>query len=226
MFLRERSTQAEYFDSLRSAGEVAEFYRSLRDVNRFFLNAEPFRRTIPRLLGANDCTQLSLLDLGAGDGSLGEDLTKWAKTKGWSWQVTSLDLNPVALASGSGRRVVGSALQLPFRQGSFDVVIASQMTHHLVWDQIPTHFQESWRVARRAVVISDLHRNSLLYATLFVALRLQGHSREFIKDGLISVRRSWRLDEMRELVQLSGIGELQVQLYYAARVLVMGRKKS
>jgi hypothetical protein len=226
MFLRERSTQAEYFDSLRSSGEVAEFYRSLRGVNRFFLNSEPFRRSIPLLLGADTCACLSILDLGAGDGSLGEDLSQWAKRKGWHWQVTSLDLNPMALENGAGHRIVGSALRLPFSEDAFDVVIASQMTHHLPWDQIPMHFLESWRVARKAVIISDLHRNVLLYVTLFVVLRLQGYSREFIRDGLISVKRGWRLNEMRDLVARSGIHGLQVRLYYAARVLVMGHKGS
>ena len=32
---------------------------------------------------------------------------------------------------GQPDSVVGSALQLPFADGSFDLVVASQMTHHL-----------------------------------------------------------------------------------------------
>jgi len=226
MFLRERATQAEYFDDLRPHEELTAFYRSLERVNRFFLNEEPFQRMIPSLLGPDVCGKLRLLDLGAGDGSLGQGLTAWARNRGWEWTVTNLDLHPRALALGGGERVAGSAIDLPFLDDTFDVVIASQMTHHLPCLQIPRHFAESWRVASKAVLISDLHRNALLYATLFLSLRLQGHSRDFIADALLSVKRGWRVSEMRELVKKSGITQLQVRLYFSARVLVVGRKQN
>jgi len=226
MFLRERTTQAEYFDGLRPREELKDFYRSLERVNRFFINGEPFQRMIPRLLGPDACRQLRLLDLGAGDGTLGKELTMWARKRGWEWTVTSLDFNPTALGLGGGERVAGSAVDLPFLDDTFDVVIASQMTHHLQCTKIPRHFAESWRVASKAVLISDLHRNALLYATLFVTLRLQGHSRDFIEDALLSVQRGWRVAELRELTKKSGIAQLKVHLYFGARVLVMGRKLS
>jgi len=224
MFLRERAAQAEYFDGLRLREELKSFYRSLARVNRFFLNRKPFQCTIPRLLGPDACRQLRLLDLGAGDGTLGQELATWARKRDWDWTVTSLDLNPTALEFGNGERVAGSAIDLPFLDESFDVVLASQMTHHLQCDQIPRHFAEAWRVASKAVLICDLHRNGLLYATLFVMLRLQGHSRDFIEDALLSVQRGWRVAELRELTKRSGIGQLKVHLYFGARVVVMGRK--
>src|SRR6266850_5049419 len=163
MFLSQRATQAEYFDAAnRSFTEVADGYRQLARANRIFLFSHPFEFVLPRLLGKERCRSLSLLDMGAGDGSLGIKLARWAARQGWDWRFTNLDLNPHALRLNSHtRNIAGSVLALPFREGSFDAVIASQMTHHLFSNaELIQHFREAWRVTRDALVLSDLHRNA------------------------------------------------------------------
>src|ERR1041384_142263 len=133
MFLSQRAMQAEYSDSAdRSVAEVADGDRQLARVNRVFLFSHPFEYLLPRLLGKQRCSVLSLLDLGAGDGSMGNQLARWAARQGWNWRFTNVDTNGQALCLNSSRRnVVASVLALPFRDASFDVVVASQMTHHL-----------------------------------------------------------------------------------------------
>jgi ubiquinone/menaquinone biosynthesis C-methylase UbiE len=155
MFLRRRATQAEYFDAEdRSPLEVAADYQQLARVNRLFMFSQPFERLLPRWLGEPRCQRLRLLDLGAGDGSLGQRLALWARRRGWHWRVTDLDKNPAALAlSDHGNKVGASALSLPFPDGSFDLVIASQMTHHFGDAEVVQHWREAWRVAREAMLI-------------------------------------------------------------------------
>ncbi|MGN6555715.1 MAG: class I SAM-dependent methyltransferase, partial [Verrucomicrobiota bacterium] len=165
MFLRRRATQAEYFDSLdRPHAEMVEAYASLASVNRLFLFAEPFQRLLPRFLELQNCGSLSILDLGAGDGLLGTSLSEWAAKKhGWKWRFTNLDINlPALRLNEHGQNVAGSALALPFRDNSFDVVIASQMTHHFSDAEVVQHLREAWRVTRRAIFLSDLHRGPAL----------------------------------------------------------------
>jgi ubiquinone/menaquinone biosynthesis C-methylase UbiE len=224
MFLSERTTQAEYFDEPRSPSEQASFYASLRQVNRLCVYAQPFKSTIPELLGPAACKELTLLDLGAGDGDLGRVLTGWASLRGWHWQFTSLDLSPEALQMGAGCRVAASVLDLPFAENSFDVVVASQMTHHLAPEQVVRHLRESWRVARRAVMVSDLHRNAFLYFSLKTLLMFGTHAPEFVSDALLSVRRGWRLGELRNLAKAAGLESSNVRLYFGTRILLYGRK--
>ena len=134
----------------RPASEMAEAYALLAYVNRICQLARPFQRFLPKMLGEERCRSLTLLDLGAGDGWLGNELQRWAAARGWDWRVTNLDLNARALSlNHNSPCVVGSALALPFRDGAFDVVIASQMAHHLATDdEVCLHFKEGWRVAR------------------------------------------------------------------------------
>jgi 2-polyprenyl-3-methyl-5-hydroxy-6-metoxy-1,4-benzoquinol methylase len=229
MFFKRRVLQAEYFDAPDlPAAELAEAYRTLAQVNRFFLLAHPIQMHIPKALGAEQCRALSLLDLGAGDGSLGIHLCQWAAEQGWTWRVTNLDLNPRALQlDHAGRNVAGSALALPFQDGTFDVVIASQMTHHLDADEnVRRHFQEAWRVSRGLVLLNDLHRNAAFYALLWLLLKLHQCPRHFVSDALVSVRRGWRVKEWRALAAQAGIPEARVWLYAGARVMLQARKPS
>jgi SAM-dependent methyltransferase len=227
MFLRHRSTQSEYFDLPdRTEAEIAASFRELNRVNRLFRFSHPFETALPRWLGRKICERLDILDVGAGTGLLGKTLTEWARQHGWQWHFTNLDTNPIALKIGDQPdSVVGSALQLPFADGSFDLVVASQMTHHLTDEQVVTHWREAWRVTRDAIFICDLHRNAGLYALLWLTLHLMRANQTVVEDGLISVRRGFRLNEWRGLAEQAGIPEASVWRYHGARIVLQARKK-
>jgi len=226
MFLSCRTTQEEYFDSERPVAEVAEFFRSLGRVNRFFDFAEPFRKLLPKLLGDADCRCLSILDVGAGDGALGRTVQGWAAKRGWDWRVVNLDSSLPALGLDSGGlNVAGSAVRLPFRESSFDVVIASQMAHHLSDTEAKMLLQESWRVARRGILVCDLHRNIGLYLVLRLLFCFQNHPASFRSDALLSVKRAWRTPDLVRLADEAGIAGASVRLYFGARLVLHARKR-
>ena len=228
MFLRQRSTQAEQLDLLdRTEAEVAAEFRHLNRLNRLFHFSHPFAAVLPNWLGQKNCERLEILDVGAGTGLLGKTLTEWARRQGWHWRFTNLDNNAVALKiGGQPNSVVGSALQLPFADRSFDLVVASQMTHHLTDEEVVTHWREAWRVTRDAVFISDLHRNALLYSLVWLAMHLIRADRTLIEDGLISVRRGFRRHEWRELAMRAEIPESRIWRYHGTRIVLQARKKS
>jgi ubiquinone/menaquinone biosynthesis C-methylase UbiE len=224
MFLSRRDTQEEYFDSERPINEVAGFFNSLGRVNRFFDFAEPFRNMLPRLLTTSQCRSLTILDVGAGDGALGKIMETWAQQRGWTWQVINLDMSLAALSLHSrGTNVVGSATRLPFCTGSVDVVIASQMAHHLTDSEVTQLLGEAWRVASRAVLMCDLHRNAGLYIALKLLFCFQTHSAAFKADALLSVKKAWRVKDLAELARAAGL-EPTVKLHFGARVLLHATK--
>lgn len=229
MFFIARSTQAEYFDApTRSLREISDGYRDLAQVNQFFRFAEPFQRLLPKFLGSVQCQNLSILDLGAGDGSLGRELSLWAEQRGWHWRFTSLDLNPRALSLNHHHGgVAASVTHLPFLDGSFDLVIASQMTHHLDSNaEVCKHFAEAWRVARKAVFLNDLHRNPALFGLIWILLHLRPYPSHFRQDGLTSVKRGFRVREWRDLARRAGLKNARVWFYFGAKVMLYAPKDS
>jgi ubiquinone/menaquinone biosynthesis C-methylase UbiE len=225
MFFRLRSTQAEYFDlPNRPEDETIAAFRELDRINRKFAFALPFETGLPQLLGARRCARLELLDVGAGTGLLGRQLSSWAQTHGWDWNFTNLDHNPLSLQVGDApRSVVGSCLQLPFPDASFDVVVASQMTHHLTDAEVAQHLREAWRVTRNGVFICDLHRNAGLYAMLWLTTLIRT-DKSVRADALLSVRRAFKLNELRTLASQAGLAKATVRLFYGSRVVIEARK--
>jgi SAM-dependent methyltransferase len=227
MFLSRRSTQAEYSDSPELPFEtVAQNYADLGKINRLFAFAEPFQRPMVTWLGKANVAKLHLLDLGAGDGSLGRALEAWARNKNWDWKVTSLDFNRNALRlNPQGRNVIASVLSLPFADSTFDVVIASQMTHHLDRaEDVVQHFSEAWRVSRTGLFFTDLHRNPALLAMVWLSCLLRGLSREMRADGMISIKRGWRVAEWRNIADQAGLQNSKVWLYFGSRIILQARK--
>ena len=226
MFFRRRATQAEYCDQPDlPVADLVDNYRQLARFNRLALVTDPFQRLLVRWLGQANVRKLSFLDLGAGDGSIGRSLEIWARRRGWDWRVTNLDTNCAALSLGSNRRnVAASACAVPFADDTFDVVIASQMTHHLTDEEAVGHFREAWRVSRDAVFLTDAHRNVGAWCVLWLVLRLMRVTPHFRSDGLLSVQRGWRVGEWRELARRAGIPQARVWLYYGSRVMLQARK--
>jgi len=226
MFFRRRSTQAEYFDEPgRPEAETVAAFRELDRINLFYRFSHPFVSRLPSWLGRPRCEHLQILDVGAGTGLLGSRLSEWARRRGWDWRFTNLDSNPVALKTGAvAGGVTGSALQLPFPDNSFDLVVASQMTHHLDDVQVVQHWREAWRVTRDAIFICDLHRNPGLYAMLWVTLRLKRADQALVEDALLSVKRGFRCPEWRELAATAQIPGAKVSIYYGTRIVLQARK--
>jgi hypothetical protein len=228
MFLSRRSTQAEYSDAPGlSPGHVARNYADLGKINRLFAFAEPFQRSMVHWLGRDHVESLKILDLGAGDGSLGRTLETWAKRKGWNWSVTNLDFNETALRlHNAGQNVRGSVTALPFADGSFDLVLASQMTHHLDTDEeVRQHFAEAWRVTRDALFFTDLHRNPALLGIVWLSCVCAGLTSEMRADGVISILRGWRVPEWQRFAAAVGIPEAKVWLYFGSRIILRARKR-
>ena len=226
MFFRERSMQAEYFDAPeRPAAERAAAFRELDRINQFFRFHHPFSSRLPSWLGKERCASLDILDVGAGTGLLGRVLSEWAARRGWDWRFTNLDLNPIRWQPGDGAKTVtGSALELPFPDGSFDLVVASQMTHHLTDREVVQHWREAWRVTSNAIFICDLHRNAGFYGFLWPALCLLRTGPMLRNDGMISVKRGFRQREWRDLAAQAEIPEPRIWLYYGTRIVLQARR--
>ena len=221
MFLRQRATQAEYFDRPeRSLEELRAHYAILGRLNQITRFERPLQKWLPQLLGAEACRDVSVLDVGAGDGLLGRQLTAWAKSNAWQWRFTNVDHCPLTgQLDAGGRHVVASATELPFPDASFDVVVATSMTHHLDSDEdVVAHFREADRVARRAALFTDLHRNVAFLVGLW--LGLLGAPRAFRADAVLSVRRGWRVPEWQRLAAAAGLTRARVWREHGTRVLL------
>jgi SAM-dependent methyltransferase len=186
---------------------------TLRDITR--LNAlfggtravvrelEPWFRTAPR----DGMTRWTLLDVGTGAGDIALAAARAARRYGLAVTPVGVELNRTAarLAHAAGvAAVVADGSALPVGRQGVDIVIASQVLHHLP-RAVAAHWIASFdRLARRVVVLADLRRSRLAMAGIWTAALGLGMSRMTRHDAVVSLERGYTRDEFNALLAEAG----------------------
>ena len=150
---------------------------------------------------------LTLLDIGTGSGDLPRDAMRWAAARGLQLAPVGLERSRTAarLAGAAAvPTVVGCAGALPFADRTFDLVLMSQVAHHLAADAAVELFRSAARVARIGVVVADLRRARLAQLLFGVGARLLRFDRVTRVDGITSIARGYRPAELAALAARAG----------------------
>jgi SAM-dependent methyltransferase len=152
--------------------------------------------------------RLLVLDVGCGMGDLAARAATWGARRGLEIQPIGLERHRTAAALSRRQGVamlIGCASALPIRDKAVDIVIASQLIHHLSPDRIMAFCREADRIARLGVVIADLRRSRHAIAGFWLGSRLFGFDANTRRDGLTSVRRGFSTRELATLLAQAGI---------------------
>ncbi|MBG6237907.1 2-polyprenyl-3-methyl-5-hydroxy-6-metoxy-1,4-benzoquinol methylase [Mycetocola sp. CAN_C7] len=149
----------------------------------------------------------TLLDIGAGGGDVARALIRWARADGVELRITAIDPDPRAAGYvGTIPAVDGyehrqcSSTELADDGARFDFVVSNHVLHHLTAAELGAVLADSTRLARIAVVHSDIRRSVAAYV-LYGIFTSVAFRRSFIReDGLLSIRRSYRADELAAVV--------------------------
>lgn len=203
----------------RSLGHIAR-------ANRWFGGRAAALRGIARLLDTLPPGQTaSLLDIGTGAGDLPEAAIRSARRHGRVLTGIGLERSHAAAALAASRQlpvVLACAGRLPVRARGVDVVLISQVAHHLAPEAAVQLFRDASAAARVGVVVADLRRSELAVTAFRVGsalLHFDGVTRE---DGITSVRRGYQVDELRALVRRAGY-EARVERRPGFRLLATWR---
>jgi ubiquinone/menaquinone biosynthesis C-methylase UbiE len=191
-----RSEEPEIMDDLaQPEPEFAAAYRELEIINRRLGGVRAIDRHLPQ------ASNLLMLDVAAGACDVSEALIRNRRGR-----IVVLDLNVRGLRlAAKSWPIVGDALELPFGNGAFDVVMASLFFHHLSNENCARALSEMWRVARRRVLVNDLHRSAIAYFSIRVLTALFSKSRMVRHDGPVSVLRAFRPAELLEVARCAGV---------------------
>jgi hypothetical protein len=180
--------------------------RMLRDIaqsNRWFGGRHAVHHALNLLIdSADEGNTLSLFDIGTGAGDLPIDAVRWASRRGITLRPIGLERIPVAarLARNAGvPTLLGCAGALPLRSKSVDLILVSQVAHHLDAASATRLFTECTRVARRGVIVSDLQPSALAAFGYRIGGALLGLHHATIEDGITSLSRGFTRDALQAL---------------------------
>ena len=192
--------------------------KELRDIAR--LNAwfggtravvqelEPFFERSGRETGNGKRETWTLLDIGTGLGDIPRAAVAAARRHGVELTPMGMDLSRTAarLARAGGlAMIVADGSWLPLGPRSVDVIVASQVLHHVPRAAAVRWIETFDRVARRAVVLADLRRSRAAMAGVWAAsvgLAMSGVTRH---DAVVSLKRGYTTGELNAMLQEAGV---------------------
>jgi SAM-dependent methyltransferase len=164
-----------------------------------------------------------ILDVATGSADVPVLIQKWAKRRNRMVNIVGLDLHQTTLdfaatCAPDVPLVRGDALQLPFENNSFDVVITSMFLHHLPDVLAVDVLREMHRVGAHGIIAADLLRTAAAHrwATLFTlwADPMVKH------DARISVKQAFTLDEARTICSTAGLNQATITRHFAHRFVI------
>ena len=196
-------------DPAADPATVTESLRNIARSNFWFGGAAAVRHGLARALADVPAgTMVSLVDLGTGLGDLPRAAARWAARRGVRLVTVGLERSRVAArlaCEGGVPCAVGCAGAPPFREKSVDVVLVSQVAHHLSDESAVRLFRACDRLARRAVVVADLRRGRLGPVAFWCGARALGFDAVTVADGITSLRRGYTAGELRTLLAAAGV---------------------
>jgi ubiquinone/menaquinone biosynthesis C-methylase UbiE len=225
-----RSTEKEMMDLPGNPKEllVADL-RNLRIINRYLGGYRGVMKSLKQLVRKDRMSRFSLLDVGTGSADIPRVIVRWARKQCIEARIVALEPEPVTAAEAAHQTrqwpeitvIRGDGLMPPFQAASFDFVLASQVLHHFSDEKI-TALLKTWsRLARKAILISDLVRDPLAYYGIRVITYLFTRNQMTRFDGPLSVRRALTLNEWRELFREAGVGRFRIIPIFPYRQLTV-----
>jgi ubiquinone/menaquinone biosynthesis C-methylase UbiE len=196
-----------------SEREFAAAYHELKIINRRLGGIRAIERFLPGV------SNPLILDVAAGACDISEALAGKIPCR-----IVVLDLNVRGLRlARKSWPVVGDALALPFRDGTFDVVTASLFFHHLPDQDCVRVLAQMWRIAKRLVLVNDLHRHALAYFSIRALTALFSRSPMVRHDGPVSVLRAFRPKELLNIAKAAGV-PARVHRSFPYRLVLVAEK--
>ncbi|MEX2585683.1 MAG: methyltransferase domain-containing protein [Balneolaceae bacterium] len=197
-------------------------YDQFHGLNRWLTGWKTlFKQRILPLSGID--RPLRILDIGCGGGDLCRNLSEWAKHASIGVDITGIDPDPRAIRYSRSQPLPDNvrflhcrATDLVHNEETFDVALSNHLLHHLEDFELITLCREAEKLTTGTVLFNDIRRSRTGYLLFGAIAPLLFRNSFIVRDGLTSIRRSFRLDELKKALPKGW----DVELLFPWRLLV------
>jgi 2-polyprenyl-3-methyl-5-hydroxy-6-metoxy-1,4-benzoquinol methylase len=222
--LRKRSEAPEKMDDPAvPEGEVRKALRELEIINGLLGGYKVVLHALNSLDWPRE--PVVIMDFGCGGGDMLRAVSKWADQKQRRVRLIGIDMNPAMTRYAGNKSLKFPAIS--FRTANvFDdalmadaphIAMCSLFAHHFDHDDLVKLVRHMYSLARRAVIINDLHRNRIAYHSIKTLTALFSRTHLVKYDGPLSVARSLTRREWQEVMTAAGIGKYTIRWRWAWR---------
>ena len=230
--LPHRPDLTEWLDMLAiDPPTLAGNLRDLRRLNRLIGWDRGVASDAAALLAGGE-RRLTILDLGCGPGDLPQAVGARLRRAGYEPRFVCVDLHPPILAIARGQIgatlradfLCADGLRLPLPDRAIDLVLCSATLHHFPPAGAAHLLRELARIARGALLISDLARGWGLYLAARALTAVALWNRATRHDGVASVQRAYTAGELRRLAADAGLTGATVRARPPGRLALAWRR--
>ncbi len=234
MNLRERDpTIEELLDApVADPRLLAHNLRDIRRINRLLGWTGLAVKLVSEMVAQRQLPAFSLLDVATGSADMPVALASWARRQRLHIEIVATDISDQVLAAAQAnctqfpeiRLEQQNALALPYASQSFDLVLCSMALHHFSPDAAPRLLQELARVARHAIIVSDVQRSLLAYLGAWLLTHTLMPNQLTRHDAPASVRRAYTPHEVRALADAAGLASAAVRTAFPFRQILIWQR--
>ena len=234
MNLRERDAAAE--ELLDTPGvEYRLLEQSLYELSRMSALLTWTRQAVKQvaeMVARLQLQRFSVLDVGTGAANTPIALARWARSRMLPVEITASDVSEQVLTVARANCIdfpeihleQQDALALTYKARSFDLVLCQGVLHHFSPDRAQALLKELARVARHALLVTDLRRGRLAYTATQLAMSMLRPSWITRHDGLASIRRSYVPGEVRTLAEQANLCSATVHTTFPFRQVLIWQR--
>ncbi|RNC88105.1 MAG: methyltransferase domain-containing protein [Winogradskyella sp.] len=154
----------------------------------------------------------TIIDLGCGHGDLLRLVADYGRKNGYKFKLIGVDANQDAIdyaneLSGDYNElsfINEDIFSEDFIQREYDIVLATLFLHHFKEEEIKGLLKTLTLKTKIGIVINDLHRNAIAYG-LFKILSLGISNHMIVQDGLTSILRAFKREDLEQLSDQLGL---------------------
>lgn len=186
-------------------------------------------------LGLKEMKEVSLLEVGSGNGGFLRFFEHWARKNGVKTKLIGVDLHPWAEKIAQGQLEKDSKIEF-LTQDVFefshdiniDFITSSFVTHHMKNEEVIKLICWMNKRARKGWVINDIHRHHLAYRGAQLLMRLLGCGPMTSYDGPLSVRRAFVREDWRQMLSKCKESNWSygIRWQFPFKYLVLGHKNA
>lgn len=151
---------------------------------------------------------ITIVDLGCGSGDILREVSRFGKINNYQFHLIGIDANQhtveyaktLSEAYDNIEFKVIDVFSEAFQKLNYDLVLATLFFHHFKEKELVSFLKPVLEKATLGIVVNDLHRHKLAYY-LFKSLCLTIKNKTVIEDGLTSVLRGFKRQELTEISQ-------------------------
>jgi 2-polyprenyl-3-methyl-5-hydroxy-6-metoxy-1,4-benzoquinol methylase len=221
-----RSNDIEIMDDLNCSGEVVhQTLRELETINELLGGNYVTINGVSQLVDQANGRRITVADLGCGGGDILKLIRKWSIKRKIDVVLTGIDANPnitryAAAHTPASMNISYEAVDIfseEFSKKKFDIVLGTLFFHHFTTQQLISFFKQIKHQVSTGIVVNDIHRHWFAYYSIKWLTGFLSRSAMVKFDAPLSVLRSFRKEELKEIMDQAGIKNYTIRWMWAFR---------